>query len=396
MEQRTGRTGWTLAAMFWLLPAAALGGGMALAPLQGLAGLVAGTDVARAPRPALQRTALFAAPLLLFLVWASVTVLWSPAHRPEQALRIAAAAVTGVSLIAAAGLAAPRDRARAQWTLVAALAVLCVLCGIEAGFGLPINRLDEPNTDPGILERNPGKGVSILVALGWAGLAALLQRRRWLAALALGGAIAVLSAQFHMSTNEMGVAIGAGAFGLGLLAPRIAPVLVSGFVALWLLLAPWVSPLLLSAPFLDRLPFSWQMRAHIWAFAHDRIAEKPLTGWGLDSARTFGDTLLSIGAVKFRAIPLHPHSFSLHVWLDTGAVGAVLLAGAILAGGIAAARAFAAHRFAAAALTATVASLAAIWNVSYGAWQEWWMATAFLALAACAALKHEADGSRNG
>lgn len=387
---RAGRAGWSAAALFALLPAGAVGGGMALAPLQALAGLIA-TPAPR-NRPSVTGFLTAIAPLALFVLWATASLAWSPVHRPAQAARLAGGALTGALLIAGWSAAPARDRALVRAAAIAAVIALTLYSAIEAGFDMPMNRLVEPHAATGILMRNPGKGVSILVTLVWAATGSLIAVagwRRWLA-VALLAAVAAVSTQFEMATNAIGFAVGAGAFALGWFAPRLAPLMVSGALALWLLAAPWVTPVLLSVPGIeDRMPLSWRMRGEIWRFARARIEEKPLAGWGLDGARHFGDTLLTMPGLDlpFRAIPLHPHSFSFHVWLETGAIGAALMAGAIFAGGIAASRTLAGSRAAAAAVCGAMATIGSIWNVSYGAWQEWWFATAFIALAAAAAVR---------
>lgn len=380
MDRKPTRTGLAFAALMALTPAAGVAGGMLMAPLQGLAGLAGARGIVATLRSGW--------PILLFTLWAAVSAMWSPVPRPEQVLKLVAATVTGVLLVGAFATAPAVDRRLARAALVAAVVVLSVYCFIEAGFGMPLNRLDEPATDPGILERNPGKGVSILVALAW-GAIAFEAPRRWRRALIGGLAVAVgaLALQFHMATNLVGALAGLAGIGLAAFAPRIAPMVAASTVALWVLLAPLLTPLVFRLPLADSVPLSWRMRGEIWDFAIARIAEKPLFGWGLDGARAFGDTIATIDGLAFRAVPLHPHSFSLHVWLETGAVGALLLAFAIVAAGRAASRALADDRRATAALTATVFSLAAIWNVSYGAWQEWWMATAFVALAGAMAAR---------
>ena len=62
-----------------------------------------------------------------------------------------------------------------------------------------------------------------------------------------------------------------------------------------------------------------------------------------------------------RGIPLHPHSGSLQIWYETGAVGAVLAALALLAGGWALARAFKDNRLGAAAAAASLATLGSMY-----------------------------------
>jgi len=64
----------------------------------------------------------------------------------------------------------------------------------------------------------------------------------------------------------------------------------------------------------DILP-SWSARIDIWTFAVSKAMEKPLWGWGFESARTFAPV-----------IPDHPHNMSLQAWLELGIPGLVLLA----------------------------------------------------------------------
>ncbi|MDX2233146.1 MAG: hypothetical protein NW200_01495, partial [Hyphomonadaceae bacterium] len=299
------------------------------------------------------------------------------------------AAATGVVLIAGVAASGGRDRALMRAALAAGLLVLCVYGAVEALFDMPLNRLDEPDTATGILERNPGKGVSILVACLWAGVGALAGRTPWRlgAAGALLTAAGALSLQFHMAANVAGFAAGLAGFALGYAAPRIGPTIVAGALAGWVLLAPWLTPLLFAGGGGAAMPMSWRMRGEIWRFAAERIAERPLTGWGLDASRQFGDTLLRLDGLDFRAIPLHPHSFSIQIWLEAGAVGALLMAGAIVAAGRAASRFAGTDRACAAAIAGAIAATGLIWNVSYGAWQEWWIATVFCALAFAAAVR---------
>jgi O-antigen ligase len=385
-DDRLGRAGYGAATYFAFLAPAAIAGGMAIAPLQALCGLA----VAPFSRDG-RRIAAFllaAAPLLAFAVWAAVSHQWSPVPRPEQAAKVVGGYVCGVLFVAGLAASGARNRALGRASLVAAVIVLICVAIVEAGGDLVINRMGASTTDPGVIERNPGKGVSILVAVLWGAVGALIggahtwQRLLWRALLVIAG---LLSLQFGMATNAAGFAVGFVGFCLGWMAPRIAPIIIAAGLAGWMLVAPWASVAALSLPGpQQRLPLSWQMRGEIWRYAGARIDEKLLTGWGLDGARKFGTDRLAIGDTQFQAIPLHPHSFSLHVWLETGLVGASLAALSILTVGIVASRTLGASKAAGAAAAGALATVGAIWNVSYGAWQEWWIAAAFTAAAAAA------------
>ena len=119
-------------------------------------------------------------------------------------------------------------------------------------------------------------------------------------------------------------------------------------------------------------------RVGIWNYTCARIAERPLFGHGLDSVHAVRDHI-QVRWMDMRGIPSHPHSATLHIWYDTGGIGALLAAAALIAGGWALARALSGNRPAAAAACAALASLGIIFNVSFGAWAEWWDVTMVLA-----------------
>jgi O-antigen ligase len=304
------------------------------------------------------------------------------------AVKLALLTVAGLLFIAGAAQAGPEDRRFIRAAATIAMLVLAVALTAEAWGDMPINRSAKPNAETGALMRNPGKGASILVALVWGAIAACAgganwQRMIWRAIAAL---TLILSFQFDMNTNTVGFAVGAVAFVLTYVAPRIMPIIGAAGLAVWTLVAPFVAPFLNTQQFVDAVPLSWAMRLKIWSYTHDRIMENPLFGLGLGGSRHFTDVLDARGT-PVTAIPLHPHSMSLHVWLETGAIGAVLVAATILSCGVAISRSLGAHPLAAAAAGASLGTIGVIWNVSYGAWQEWWFAVPFIAGALAAAAR---------
>jgi O-antigen ligase len=111
----------------------------------------------------------------------------------------------------------------------------------------------------------------------------------------------------------------------------------------------------------------------IWSFAGDRIAERPLAGWGLDASRAIpgGDEPIYEGRVW---LPLHPHNAAIQLWLELGAPGAVLFALLLAWLWLSLAAAPWPQLFTAAAgASLTSAVIAAIG--AYGIWQEWWIGT---------------------
>ena len=369
-----------------LAPAAAIAGGLALAPLVGVAGVVNAFSIR------LQNLAkphilliLFAA----FLAWAISSTLWLQAANHGQALRLAGVGFGGLLFFACANPDASARRLL-EAAGAAALITLAALCAIEAFANLPLNRAAQPGElRDWVLQRNPGRAVSILVVLAWAILGALLARgrpARLAGAAILAAAVGVLSTQFGMQANLAAFAVGVGVFAFAYVLRGAAIITIGAGIASWLLAAPFLTPLIVSdSRFESTLPQSWIIRAEVWKFACARILEHPWIGQGLDASRSYRDTV-SVAGVQMHRVPLHPHSGSLQIWLETGAVGAVLGAATIMVGVVVLARALKSSRAACAAAAATLASFGLIANVSYGVWQEWWIATAFIAAALVAAI----------
>lgn len=325
--------------------------------------------------------------LLAFAAWVVLSAAWSPYPAAAQAAKLAALVPLGLVFAAAA-----RDGPASRWTLAGGLAAFVVLSAaltVEAALGMPLNRAAQPEADLFELGRNLSRGAIVLLALSWPAAAWLLAGgglpRAALAVLVLAAG-AALSLPFDQLAHVAAVAAGLLAFALACLAPRASVLIASWGFAAWALAAPFVTPFVLSRPGLvERLPDSWAVRAGIWEYVCARILEQPWIGHGLDASRAVTDRM-HVRGLDIRTVPLHPHSASLQVWYETGAVGALLAASALFFGGWAIARAASENRVGAAAAAATIASLGVIANVSYGAWQEWWIATMLVAAALVVAL----------
>jgi O-antigen ligase len=155
----------------------------------------------------------------------------------------------------------------------------------------------------------------------------------------------------------------------------------------------------------DAVPSVYQ-RIAVWQFAETRIAERPFQGWGLDAARripgghdgTKAETLHIQNPVmrdrvtayfnsgNIEQMPLHPHNAALQIWLETGGVGAVLVAALVFVALSAIARRAPSGRSAVAASAAFAVSALLIAGLSYGIWQTWWLATLWLGAALAEAL----------
>ena len=177
----------------------------------------------------------------------------------------------------------------------------------------------------------------------------------------------------------------------------LAAVLAVAMLATPLLLGPTITAI---GPRIEQLPPSGIHRLMIWDFALGRAAEKPLKGWGMESSRSIpgGDArpddarLARLGITDtflrswfaqphLRLLPLHPHNGPLQICLELGWIGSALAALAVLLLGFAAARCAVP-----AAASGALASGFVTFFASFGAWQNWWLCAAAMALAIAAGM----------
>jgi O-antigen ligase len=358
---------------------------MGLPVLIGLAGLAAlGPTMLR---QVFEKPRIWALLLLALVAWAALSGLWSVWDGPSGPKVLLVLSVGLPFAIAAA--ANVRAAALTLAGAVAAFAMLALFLGIEAAFDMPLNRAAEPDLPWGELNRNPSRGLIVLLALVWPAVAWLLAMRRPLGvalAMAITVTGAALSTQFGQISTMVGFAVGFGMFAAGAVAPRIAITLTTFGLALWMLIAPFATPLLVASPQLvEAVPMSWAHRIAIWRYTCERIMEQPWIGHGIDAGRATTE-IISIRGMEMRGIPVHPHSASLQIWHDLGFVGALLAAALIAYGGWRLASTFAHDKLSGGAAAAVLAMFGLMANIGWSVWQEWWMATLLLAAALIAAL----------
>ena len=261
-----------------------------------------------------------------------------------------------------------------------ALAALLIVDGLAGGqiyqafktfAGQPI-RAD-------LARRNVAQGAYLIAVLVWPAATLLKREGRQPMVVALIGGVVGATVLFGADAPALALVKGAAALALVAVFGRWAVLVLGGASAIYILAAPWVVAAAAGAGLFARakayLPASWDQRLDIWAFAAARVCERPLIGWGLDASRTWKGVL-----------PLHTHDAALQIWLELGGVGAVLASAFVvfLFWVISRAREGVGYMGTA---SATLVAYLTIGAISFGVWQEWWLATGALALCACAALK---------
>jgi len=374
--------GWVLALAAALTPLFAWLGPLGFAPTVGLVGLLC-LPAARVGA----REAPLAIVLLTVVAWAAASSFWSP-HKPDELedsvpLKLALQVPLYWAAWQAARRADPDLRRLTLRILAWGLAAYGALLLVEAFTGAGVyqalrNALNDP-IRPDLARKNVAQGSFVLALLWPVALAGGMRAGSpaWLA-LPMAAGTALLAQHFLSDAPVLAVGLAMATGGLVLVWPRSAPKALGLGVATLILVMPL---LILAARMLglgQHLPVSWAQRVGYWTYAMERIADHPWRGWGLDASRAFSPH-----------IQLHPHNGPLQLWLELGMLGA---AAAALVWIFAFRRLARDERSLVAAGTAASAAVYVFFGaISFGVWQEWWLALgALVAVIAALADREEA------
>ena len=359
--------------------------------LAALAGLLC-VPALRKARPPVQ----VIVPLVALVAWALISLQWSRAAVDPHSLRRYAdiEKLTGMKLVLQLGLygalvaAAQRISRRGAGLALTVLAVALTILGVAvmadalqnaAGYAWLSARLGQ-HIPPDLARRNIAQGGYVIVLLFWCAAVRLADIRWLVLSFVMIACVAGSSLYLHAVDATL------AAFGLGLITfflvrtTRVLGVVVLGVATtVYWMTAPliilaavhngWVKALH------SHVQTSWSQRLDIWSFAAAKIAEKPWTGWGLDASRTFGS-----------AISLHTHDAALQIWLELGAIGAVIAALFWIGVWGVIEKIARRDRAVAAAASATAVAYLTIGALSFGVWQEWWLGLGAIAATACICL----------
>lgn len=346
-----------------------------VAALVSAAGLCAAGLVLSASEIRLTRILLVAAMLLgCLLVWGTASAVWSvdPVRSLVVAVRLAGLFAVGLALAAGAGLVTAPRRLAFLLLIGVALGIAMVAIELATAGGLSSLVSDRAYRPTQLNQASISFALlvlpasALLISLGQAIFAALLA--------------AVTAVTVYELAGTAAKAVLITGLAMGLLLYRARPVVAEVALAISvvaIIAAPLTFARLERLPGLGETADSFKISAGhrllIWSFAGDRIAERPLTGWGLDASRAIpgGDDPIRPGETW---MPLHPHNAALQVWLELGAPGAILFALLVAFVWDALARVEWPPLFAAAAgASLTIAFVGCF--ATYGIWQEWWLGT---------------------
>ncbi len=379
----------------------------------------------------------FAVCFSALVAWAALSAFWSidPEQSLVRALKIAALGLCGLILLRTALRLDEEERGLAAQGLLAGLCLLLVQLTVEVVTGGVITGLLHPSEflDPAFRMLNLHNGAAVLAIFVWPGAA--IARRRYSPPAAAVLVLLSLALALYIGSGSASLAIIVGGMAMALVrfGPKRAFLAIAVLSVLAVVLAPVLPNAISVGGWMRDIPgsvrFSVYHRSKIWTFTADQIRLRPILGWGMDSARSLpgGDALIDIdrdleyegaygdlcdrfstgasktmpppspqnesprmeqgGMPKYctmppydtfaQVLPLHPHNAALQLWLELGALGALMGAALVFLAQIAIAGAKRSATGKAAAFGAFAAAFM-IAGLSYGIWQSWWQSALWL------------------
>ncbi|WP_371396260.1 O-antigen ligase family protein [Fretibacter rubidus] len=377
--------------LYCLCLLAAHAGGLGIAPLMAIAGVIGlATAAISQGRQGLDlglKPARWMIALLLFLLWAAISASWSDytAKGLSNPVKLLIGAVFYIFGMGAFFRAAKGVTKRGVGVIVIATFIAAILLCLDTLTGYRLSMLVDPvgpNEDPisrlGDAQMNVSQGI-IMANLVFAPIATLLlwtQRRGpWMvAALIILNITAAVAG--GIMAGVLALVLTITAMGFAAIRPT-AVIKTLTYVSMGLVgFAPLFGALMGAVPqsVRDALPFSWEHRLVTWGYSAELTRAAPIRGHGFDASRTFNATFEARGFEGLAKISLHPHNAGLQIWLETGAIGALLAVITIFFIGQKAQDFASGGRARAVAVAGTMAAVILIASVSYGVWQDWWWA----------------------
>jgi exopolysaccharide production protein ExoQ len=325
-------------------------------------------------------------------LWASASALWSilPHHSFFEGIRFLATSAGGLVIVGGALTATSDERRAIGRTLTIGVVTALILLLVERFMNTPMPRFWLPlSADQHLALARFDRGMTVLVLALWPAIFALERGQRGILAIAVIAITVIMSSATAMLAGLLGI----GTYAVARLAPRfVAGAMIAGTLALALAIPlatpgydtvvalhqddPWIKP-------------SGIHRLLIWRFGADRVAERPLLGWGMDASREIPGGKTDFNTMlpalhygdRIEAMPLHPHDAALQWQLELGPPGLVL--GLAIVSWIVwqiGWRASLAPDRRAGALALGAAALT-VGMLSFGIWQSWWLSTLWLTAA---------------
>ena len=378
-----------LIAVLILMPVVSHAGGLGIAPLVFVLGIIGLIIHFRTGEKKLRQLGVFLT-LTLFFTWLCITALWSP-YRPGDFL-------TNYIKLLIMGLifyfcpvtfkhVAKTKTQTLQRIFLITIYLSAILIFLDIVTNFKITLFFNPASTSAELgyrmrdaEMNLGHGLTVLVLLS-APIVLLLKKQteHWRILAVFFGALVITAS--YLNDLWIGVIAMVAVVLVMFLAsrfPSIMPKIMIVLALLAVVLVPlftFLSHQMMESD-LSVLPLSWEHRIRMWAYCWPVIAENPILGSGFDAVRTFDEQWIARDGRAITIVSLHPHNAGVHIWTEAGLIGCILSASVIASSWKLVAE-FCQTKDMSILISGILIAIILISSLTYGAWQFWWWGSVF-------------------
>lgn len=324
----------------------------------------------------------------IFLLWSFLTVVWSPTQ-PWVSWTKTATTLFLAAIVIGAVARMPRDT---QWrylgpVLLAAVTLLLLLIVERATDGALIGLARD--TDTAFQRITALSGGLVLLCCSAFSLAVIFSSYVGTRLAGLTWLIAVTGIAFSFPMDAEMVALLCGGiafalvFRLGQMAAIVLLVLMTTGMLGWGFLAETAARAGWHHWLMANVDPNWGYRIEIWRYVSELGRARFFEGHGFDATRVLGQTAALLPSFEGKTSFLHPHNGMLQLYLELGAVGVTLFL-TVCGAGLAAFLRQKPTPLALATVTGTIVTTGIVWSLSFGVWQEWWLAV--IGLVACSTI----------
>ena len=312
--------------------------------------------------------------LALLLAWCAIASSWAFDLGQSLVLVVRIAVIFAAGMVLFPIAAALDDAARARvcrW-LVGGFVLTLALMAAEVALGYPaIRSFKEVSSGREAIALNRGAIAMSLIV--WPLVAYLWGRGFGWKSLVIPVLLGIASTFLLSAAATLGFAAGVAAFLLVVSQRKVGRVITLAACVVAFAATPFAVREMHNHGWhrADWLSGSERHRVEIWNFSVDRIAEKPLLGWGFDTSRHIGEFFFDAGEANPKIVSLHPHNAPLQIMLELGAIGAVITLALLW---LLARRLDGLSRRPRECGQAMFIATLAIACVAFGQWQNWWLA----------------------
>lgn len=395
------------------IPPVAVFGANWLPAIGSLAAVALVVIMARSRRkvPIVPWSALGFLPALLaaLVIWAALSAAWAldPGDSLRTAAKVLLIAVSAVVLLRGTLALDPSARGSVGIALLFGFLIALALIWFELASDLVVTRLLR-GLEPGAVTLEFfARATSVLALFIWPAGLVIWRRFGWGWALLIYVLTLVTVAQMTSMASILALACGGAVLLLAVIFPRVAGWALAATIAIMVAVTPTMSVV---APATKAVlteagmtNISVLYRLIIWDHIGERAAERPIVGWGIDTARHLEGATEFVEIVTLpdgrrpsaQLVTLHPHNGLLQIWLDLGVPGILVVAAILLLAVRWIMRNIDDRRSLATCLATVVAGLV-IMQISYGIWQGWWQSALWLVAGITLAVADRMPAAKGG